>query len=456
MVNEEGAIIAEQFRIEGLFDRMDALGRGVLGLTLQCAQCHTHKYDPVSHEEYFRLFAYLNNDYEAQTHVYDAAKRAQIAELHAGLAAQEARLRERVPDWEARLAAWAETVRTAPEPWQTLKPIEPDWLGGLAHPEVMPDDSVLSLGFRPTSGELVVRAETRATNLTGLRFEALTHGDLPFRGPGRSARGTFALAELVAEARPLGGTNAWTALAFTNATADFAQPEGRIPEFFRRGGDDKRLVGPASFLVDGKDETAWGTDAGPGRRHRDYEWAGQFAGTNRPAYAGGAEFRFTLKYRHGGEDIHGRGNQYLGRFRLAVTAAENPQANPVPPAVRAALRRPPAERTPAQRAALFTAWREALAAAPTNSADAAADAVAVAAREVHAAIEAFWARHPEGDSVLNLAPRDPEWTRATRILDRGNWQKPTREVTPGTPAFLPPLPAAGAGTAGCPRRRAWR
>src|SRR5262249_10924706 len=45
MINEEGGVDPEQFRMEAMFDRMDAIGKGVLGLTIQCAQCHSHKYD---------------------------------------------------------------------------------------------------------------------------------------------------------------------------------------------------------------------------------------------------------------------------------------------------------------------------------------------------------------------------------------------------------------------------
>ena len=70
MINEEGGVDPEQFRMEAMFDRMDAIGKGVLGLTIQCAQCHNHKYDPITQEEYYRLFAFLNNDHEAQRRVY--------------------------------------------------------------------------------------------------------------------------------------------------------------------------------------------------------------------------------------------------------------------------------------------------------------------------------------------------------------------------------------------------
>ncbi len=79
MINEEGGIDPEQFRMEAMFDRMDAIGKGILGLTIQCAQCHTHKYDPLTHDEYYRMFAFLNNAHEANIAVYspDAEKNRQ-------------------------------------------------------------------------------------------------------------------------------------------------------------------------------------------------------------------------------------------------------------------------------------------------------------------------------------------------------------------------------------------
>ena len=80
MINEEGGIDPEQFRMEAMFDRMDAIGKSVLGLTIQCAQCHTHKYDPITQEEYYRLFAFLNNDHEAQPVVYTPEELRKVAE----------------------------------------------------------------------------------------------------------------------------------------------------------------------------------------------------------------------------------------------------------------------------------------------------------------------------------------------------------------------------------------
>ena len=70
MINEEGGVDPEQFRMEAMFDRMDCIGKGILGLTIQCAQCHSHKYDPLTQDEYYGIFAFLNNADEANVAVY--------------------------------------------------------------------------------------------------------------------------------------------------------------------------------------------------------------------------------------------------------------------------------------------------------------------------------------------------------------------------------------------------
>lgn len=61
LINQEGGTDDEQFRNEEVVDRVNTTGAVWLGLTLGCAQCHTHKYDPVSHREYFELFAFFNH-----------------------------------------------------------------------------------------------------------------------------------------------------------------------------------------------------------------------------------------------------------------------------------------------------------------------------------------------------------------------------------------------------------
>jgi hypothetical protein len=65
MINEEGGIDPEQFRVEAVFDRVNTTASVWLGVTFGCAQCHNHKYDPFSQREYYQLFAFFNNQDEA-------------------------------------------------------------------------------------------------------------------------------------------------------------------------------------------------------------------------------------------------------------------------------------------------------------------------------------------------------------------------------------------------------
>lgn len=63
-LNQEGGIDVEQFRVESIYDRVNTTGTAFLGLTVGCAQCHDHKYDPLTQHEYFQMFALLNQDDE--------------------------------------------------------------------------------------------------------------------------------------------------------------------------------------------------------------------------------------------------------------------------------------------------------------------------------------------------------------------------------------------------------
>ena len=117
MVNMEGAIDPEQFRMESMFDRMDAVGKAVLGVTIQCAQCHNHKFDPISQEEYYGMFAFLNSDHEARPVVYTPEQQMKLAELHRGRTEMEEDLKHRAPDWEKQMAAWEDSVRDDQPEW---------------------------------------------------------------------------------------------------------------------------------------------------------------------------------------------------------------------------------------------------------------------------------------------------------------------------------------------------
>ena len=105
---------------------------------------------------------------------YSDEQLALINKIKDGTAALEAKLKQNHPDWPQKLAAWQEETKKAEEPWQPLHPIEHEWVGGLAHPQKLPDNSVLTLGFRPSEGDLWVTADSKTAGATGLRLEALT------------------------------------------------------------------------------------------------------------------------------------------------------------------------------------------------------------------------------------------------------------------------------------------
>ena len=76
-LNQEGGIDVEQFRIDSVFDRVATTGTVFLGLTIGCAQCHDHKFDPILQKEYYQLFAFFNNQDEPNLTVYPRNLNAQ-------------------------------------------------------------------------------------------------------------------------------------------------------------------------------------------------------------------------------------------------------------------------------------------------------------------------------------------------------------------------------------------
>ncbi|MEO6239091.1 MAG: DUF1549 domain-containing protein, partial [Vicinamibacterales bacterium] len=61
MINFEGGAIAEEYRVEYVVDRVEATSSAFMGLTMGCARCHAHKYDPITHKEFYQFFAFFNS-----------------------------------------------------------------------------------------------------------------------------------------------------------------------------------------------------------------------------------------------------------------------------------------------------------------------------------------------------------------------------------------------------------
>jgi mono/diheme cytochrome c family protein len=424
MINEEGGVDPEQFRMEAMFDRMDAIGKSVLGLTIQCAQCHNHKFDPLKQEEYYRMFAFLNNSYEGSVNVYTPEEQMRRADIFSRIREIEAALRERTPDWRKRSAEWEANVAKDQPEWTVVKPVVDDISTGGQKYLPMKDGSFLAQGYAPTKHRVKMSAPVDQRNITAFQLELLTDANLPMGGPGRSAKGTCALTEFEVEAAPAGDPKKVTKIKLVSATADYNQPERELEPIYDDKSKRRRVAGPVEFAIDGKDETAWGIDAGPGLRNRPRKAV--FVAEKPISNEGGTILTFYLKQNHGGWNSDDNQNNNLGRMRLSITTAPDAAADPLPRGVREILSIPSERRTQAQVETVFGYWR-------TTVPDFA---------EANKQTAELWRRHPEGSSQLVMRERVD--ARETHLLKRGDFLKPDIAVTPGVPAFLHPLPAGAA------------
>ena len=418
MVNEEGAIDPEQFRMEAMFDRMDAIGKGILGITIQCAQCHTHKFDPLTQEEYYRMFAFINNDHEAQRVVYTPDEQMRVADLTRQMREIEVDLQHRSSDWEARLAKWEESVRNDQPEWQAVA-IEHVGENDQRYYD-QKDLSKLAAGYAPTKMTSTWHATNSLPSIGAFRLDLLNDPNLPCNGPGRSFRGTCALTEFKVEVADAANPTNKIQVKIVKATADYANPERELEPNFDDKSNKRRVTGPIDFAIDGKDETAWGIDAGPGRRNQPRNAV--FVPEKPVGFPGGNIITFRLTQNHGGWNSDDHMNNNLGRFRLSVTAATNAVADPLPRRAREIVSVAREQRSSAQRIALFSYWRTTV---PEW-------------KEANKRIGSLWNEWPTGSTSLALMARDEP--RDTRLLKRGDFLKPTKPVSAGVPSFLHQLP----------------
>jgi len=426
MVNMEGAIDPEQFRMDAMFDRMDAIGKAMLGLTIQCAQCHTHKYDPISHEEYYRLFAFINSDHEARPVVYTPEQQMKIADVRRTISEIEGDLKHRVPDWEKRMAEWEDSVKGNQPEWIVFGDIHQEGDKSQRY-EDKKDGSWLACGYAPTKMTQWFRATNDVDGVTAFQVELLTDPNLPYGGPGRAFNGTCALSEFNVEAMDAKFPTNKVKVKWKEATADVEQAVRPLATNFFDKSTNSRTTGPIKMAIDGDGNTAWGIDVGPGRRNQDRKAV--FVAEKPVGFTNGTYWRIGLNQNHGGWNSDDHMNNNLGRFRISATKAEGgAKADPVPKKVRDIFKVPREKRTPVQVATVFSYWR-------TTVAD---------WKDANEKIEALWKVYPEGATAMTLLAR--ETPRETHLLRRGDWLKPSKKVTAGVPAFLHSLPKDADGS----------
>jgi hypothetical protein len=276
MLNEEGGIDPLEFRFYAMVDRVSTTATTWLGLTLGCAQCHTHKYDPIPHAEYYRFMALLDNADEPQLDVPQTDVTARRLALSEQITALEAKLPEQFKVEDFRY--------TVPQPLSVTS-------SEGATIEQLADGSARVSGTTPERDTYTYVIDSNLTDVTALRIEALSDSTLPSGGPGRTPHGNFVLSELEVSVAPLDGSAPEKRLKFAAAQADFSQ-EGY----------------PVAQAIDDNLATGWAIQ-GPGAWNVNR--TARFTLTEPAGIAAGA--RWTVKLR---QEL-GSGHT-LGRVRVAL------------------------------------------------------------------------------------------------------------------------------------------
>jgi hypothetical protein len=427
MLNEEGGADPEQFRMEGLFNRMDVLGRSVLGLTVNCAQCHTHKYDPISHTDYYRMMAFLNTTEDLTMSVFTPGEQVLRTDIEFEVNALEAKLKRDNRGWKKRMLAWMTEVRgRADVEWHALE-LEFDDTSAGGQKTVAPGDgSYIFQSYAPARHSPKMTARSPLSRITAVRLELMTDPVLPRKGPGRSTYGVAALSEFELRTAPDGTEiktfDDWTPVAFESVVADVNPVtrtlSGEYPGS-RNAAEETRTVGPAAFAIDGDRDTAWTTDIDPGRRNQSRYAA--FTLSEPLEVDADAQLAIRLVQMHGGYKPPANQNNNVGRFRISVTGDGDVPGDAIPENVLVAIEMPADSRTTGDLDLVFSYWRE----------------LQPEYAEVNLEIDGLWAAHPVGDTQLVMFERS--MPRVTRRLERGDFLNPAEVVTPGTPEFLHPL-----------------
>ncbi|MFG0264419.1 MAG: DUF1549 domain-containing protein, partial [Rhodopirellula sp. JB055] len=427
MTNEEGGADPEQFRIEGMFDRMDAIGKSVLGITTQCAQCHTHKYDPISHHEYYEMFAALNDFHEACITVFTPEQAAQRDDVLSSIQTAEKDFQREHPEWREQVAEWAKKRPGNHVDWHVLHPTTVPFEGQKFN--VLEDGSIVSESYAPTKVSNDFTLETHVGTITAVRLDALTHPQLPRGGPGRSIDGTGALSEFKLKITPLtkdeiGDPKPTVSVKFQRAFSD-ANPTRRTlkPQYRNREPEkDKRVVGPPEYAIDGDESTAWTTDIGPGRSNQSRHIV--FVPESPVTIHDDAKVTFTLVQKHGGWNSDDNQNFLIGRYRVSVTDAAELPAAAVPTEAEAVLAMDPNDWTHSQAELALAAWHRSVAIAESSSDNLTSgdnDSPSEITKNLltlDAEIESLWQQFPA--TTTQLVAQAIERPRETFVFSRGD------------------------------------
>ncbi len=402
MLNEEGGIDPLEYRFYAMVDRVATTGTVWMGLTTGCVQCHTHKYDPVTHTDYYSMMALLNNADEPDLRVPDEATQQnrrqledKIAKLEAGLPATfppatgDSPIEERRrANLEEHFNKWLSQQQQAAIAWSVLRPRE--MKTNLPRLEILDDGSIYSTGDITKRDIYTLTFDMSLLDqpVSALRLEVLPDERLPAGGPGRSyyegRKGDFFLSEVDAT---LGGEK------IEIASASYSY--GKIG--IGSGTAD------AENVLDGDGSTGWSTSKREGQ-------ASQLVlNLAKPLAASGSLKLELLFERHFAAS--------LGRFRISATSAGNAAATSLSEEIASLFLQDRSTWLPQQR---DSARRQFLRMTPEL-------------QEARKPIDALRARMPNAPAAMVMLERPDDNPRVTHRHHRGEYLSLREEVQPAIP-----------------------
>lgn len=201
MTNVEGGTDDEEWRVAAVKDRANVTAQAWMGLTMGCAQCHTHKFDPISQKEYYQFYAFFNQtedndqpDERPTMPLLNAEQRKRTAELKSQIAASEQKISINHPELEREFASWEQATQT-PGLWRAVDLKEFKSRSGTGFGK-LEDGSLLADTNSPEKEVYTLKFDSVLTTATALRLEVLPDDSLPGHGPGRDVSGNFVLTEV--------------------------------------------------------------------------------------------------------------------------------------------------------------------------------------------------------------------------------------------------------------------
>ena len=402
--NNEGGIDPEHDRVKRTVDRTNTVAQVWLGITMGCCQCHAHKYDPITQEEYFSFYSFFNTLNEIDTEAAGPHQVEAYVRHKATHDAEHEKILASIRDYEEKelqdnLRAW-DATRPRPAHWQ---PLRAQRLSSKVGKELSQGED-LSVFVTRVDGRLdtyVFVAETDLEEITAIRLEVLPDDRLPSKGPGQAGNGNFVLTDFRVFAAPADDEAGRRRLTLENPSADFSSKTGAV-----------------SQSVDGDPFAGWEIHPRAGKRHfAIYE-------TERGLQLPGRTL-LTFELQHGLRDYHN-----IGKFRISVTSTSRPPGSKlVEVGIVDALGKSPETRSEEERVALLDYFRT----VDPRSVDLAR------ARDRHAAA----APHDPRRSVRARAVVEPPEARETRVHLRGDFRRKGEVVSAGVPVVLPELTPRG-------------